>query len=187
MREALQYESVGTVILTTNGTVVPNRKILEIIAAHKDRFIINCSDYSELMGARYAARRDRIVELFRSETGVTPIVTNPVWLKTSPPAVHHRTRAELTDYYAACMHIHGAYFTSLWDGKLFTCPRQGVFDLLGYPMRPGDYLDIRAFDSPAQLREAITGFFSREFYWACDYCSNVEDANCHIAPGEQLG
>lgn len=186
LREALHYPTIGTLILTTNGTVVPNEKILDIIATHKERFIINCSDYSALMGAKYAERRNRIVQLIRENTGFDPIVANPVWLKTSPPLPHHRSEAELIEQYAACMHIHGAYFTSLWDGKIFSCPRQGVFDLLGYPVRPEDYLDVRAFDSCARLREAIFSFYSREFYWSCDYCSNVEDAECHIPPGEQL-
>jgi len=185
IENALSYDTIHMIAITTNGSVMPSSKLLSIIEADRSRFIINIDNYESDFSSKYISKRQKVASAFENVCDNINYQSRPFWIQTSPIQINHRNESELTAYYEQCMHVHAPYFTSIWDGKLYTCPRHGIYQLLGYNVDKSDYVDLRIQD--ATLRDKIISFFSKQFFYSCNYCNNVEDSQRPlIKPGEQI-
>lgn len=189
--EILDYKKanprkVQTIVITTNGTVMPKRKLLSILAEAPEAFIIHVSDYRRHLDKNYAEKRDKIISAF-GDIGVAIAELRGRWIQTSMPAVNYRSDAELARYFIKCMEQQGVYFPTIWDGRLYQCARPKLLELMGFSIPGNEYVNIREAPNAECLRNSLVTFFSRDFYKSCDYCNNVEDGQLPLVyPGEQL-
>lgn len=189
---AASKHNILSITITTNGTVVPKEKLISVIKKHSNKINIQLSDYSGTVHAGKKAytndQYQKVADVFRENIPGISIVNNrPVWLKSSFPKFNYRTLAERKQYLLDCLNTHGAFYTSIWEGKLYVCPRPYLMSLQGIVISKNDYLDISNYTDPFVLRHDLLQFYSREYYNCCDYCNNNEDAkNDYIIPGEQL-
>lgn len=164
---------------------------------------MNIDDYSCNNTKQYSEKRKRVMEAFSQVCAVNDGASRPEWIKTSPININNRTEEELKVYFEQCCHLHAAFFTAIWGGKLYGCPRHGIYDLLGYPMNSNEFINLRDYSQDGflvtddetilnncknkkSLRDALYSFYSKDFYNACNYCNNIEDAaQGYILPGEQ--
>lgn len=183
-----EHKNIERIVITTNGTVMPHRELLNVIK-QDDRMIICVSDYRIQLGKSgnntYQKRTAAVIKMF--EEVATVVLGRQLWMQTSPIRKNKRSIAELKEYYSECQKLHAPYFVALWGGKIYTCPRSGIYQVLGYPLPENEFVDLQADKTPEQLREELISFFSRDYYTGCNFCNNVEDAKKPLVkPGEQI-
>jgi hypothetical protein len=165
----------GSLMLFTNCTIQPSRPLLDALARHKDKIVVQVS--------RYGLKQDReAAALAKLEsTGASLKVENYFgdsqpfggWLDFGEWGEHPRTDDELCRVFQGCAvtrDMRGNWRTR--DGKVHWCSRsQRGMELGHVPDGPQDYVDLLD-DSPVEAKRAkFRAIAAAKHLTACRHCS----------------
>jgi organic radical activating enzyme len=146
------------VMLITNGTIVPNDRVLELLRDRK--VLVELSDYGDL------ERMSRVVTAFERSATRFKVLTGQVWDDFGGTNKRGRTTAELRQSYLNCE--QSRLIKAIYNGKFYTCARAARMDALGVY---GSDIDNCALNDDTEcLRQRITTMYASETADACDYC-----------------
>jgi len=173
---------IGMINITTNGTIVPKKEDLKLLA--DDRIFVAISDYGDV-----SYGKEKMITAFR-KYGVWHSLNKMTWYKVSFPKRHYRSREENAKVFAECR--NNSCF-SVFNGRLSRCGMSaGVeHDLFSTEVFLEDSFDVFGqIDRNVPIEDIKQGL--NEFLRnpkplkACDYCEessrNVEE----VVSGEQL-
>lgn len=171
LKKILMYlkteQRVEKVQVITNGTIVPNNDIINIIK--DDKFRVRISNYGKL-----SSHMDEILRLLEKENIKFEITNYIYWDSLPQIKATNETHEELSAKFQACT----TNLFYLQDGKLFYCNAvaglQNV-DAKILPESENNYLDLSNYKLKTEREAHIVNFLNRlykgEYIDACRYCS----------------
>lgn len=176
----LRIENVGYIKVFTNGTVVPQRSLLEFIK--NPRIVIDISNYTAQAKGRLLENIYRTMNLL-NENGIRYVYSeSKEW--TDWGGFHDRGRTEEdvrnNASHCFCYNCHRAF-----QGKLFRCPHQYAGIQQGkMKLIEGEYVDLNC-GLPEELARKLDAFEELPFTDGCRRCDMPFD--CPVVPaGIQL-
>ncbi len=173
----LMHDNIGSIIIYTNGTIMPNEEALAVL---KDaRVSVSISDYGSL-----SKSADSLTSYLEGTEFFFKIGKVTDWVKCGKIGFHKRTEDELKQMYHTCC-MSGCL--SLKDGKIFGCPFAGsVFALKAIPVEESEYIDIDLLETRNEIRNKIMELQQRSYIKECRYCEGRPIGKTNIPAAEQV-
>lgn len=166
----IDNKKVEKIEITTNGTVIPSDKLLNIMADSKIKVII--SDYGRIsLMAELVTALDQFGVL-------SECYPDEKWIDLGGVEPRKRKKEDLVKLYQACR--SGKMCKTLFKGKLYDCPRAAHLMDLGYADQI-EYLDIYHCS-----KEELLSFYIKNISYACDYCDLMAENKKYIEPAKQM-
>lgn len=162
---ASKLKNVGMIRLVTNGTVVPDQKILT--AMSHSMLYVALSDYGDL-----SSFKGELIETLE-DNGVFCESDNPnlKWFQIFKPEKYHRSQEANQEFYETC--VWRSQSELLQNGEFHSCGYSGnghVFNF--FNIGDDEYVSLMDEDKSIQdTRNQIKNLVEREEqFTACDYC-----------------
>lgn len=170
LEELLKNEKITYIEIATNGTKIPEEKVLRQL--QNPKIAVNISDYGNItLLSRFVAKLDEY-EI------ISYCLSGEKWIDAGGHEERKRSESELRDIYLSCG--SAKMCKTLMKGKLFDCSRAAFLYDLDYAGRGIPYINVRD-----TTKEEISGFFLKEMSGACDYCDFNAPQKKYIAPAKQ--
>jgi len=178
---AAQNRKIKNIWITTNGTLPLSENLIQSIRKYRDKTVVWLSNYSrnEELTLKHeellAQMQDNNFQYIFNEDLTWSYVTEEI-------KDYSRSRKENADYFLKCLHP----CLSVYDGKLFVCPRAGVFYLKNlYQFDEGEEISLNS--PPKELRKQLIHFYERDYFSACNLCNwSYDRQQARIMPAQQL-
>lgn len=172
----IQQKKVLGIGLTTNGTIVPEEKVLKYLA--NDKVWVGISDYGML------DRLAKVVYAFEKNGIHFEIYSNMRW--TDPGNLEKRNESEevLSCEYDDCWDAYNC--KTIVGGRLFVCPRYARLYMQHVHNFEKDSVCLREIKDIEKRREAIYDLYMMDYAESCDYCRFGAADRKMIKPGEQI-
>lgn len=164
-------EKIGII---TNGTIVPEKDILEILA--NDKIFIEMSDYGLI------DIQAKVIRKFEEYKIHLRVLSEQTWLDYGNPEIKlEKSAGQLKEEYCECP---DGYMCKPFDGdRIYACGRclrMHHIDIGSYKVER-DSCEIGCDD----LRGNIRALYLQEYAEACDYCSRMSKPPVWIPAGVQ--
>lgn len=170
IREVLQIRKIGYLKIFTNGTVVPDDELCQLLK--NDRIIINFSDYTEAVDGRLLENIYKTHEKLQQH-GIRYIRSYARTWQTFSFEMNGKDEKELEKSLACCS---CAECQRLHNGILYRCHHQYAgMNLEKIPVNEDDIIRIYDYDDEG-LRERCDYFEDKKHILACKYCNWPFDA-----------
>ncbi len=184
LAEFLNYlnnlDNLMHVYLYTNGTILPDEKLLKVLANKK--ILVRISDYGDY------SKITELVKIFENNNVKHKVIMQK-WYELSAFSKLPKSAEETKRVTDNCCKTQpsgngGPY---LINGKLFFCPIQGNLHNLGIFVSPDcDYIDLKT--TPEQnLQNRISALLNKEYFpLLCKHCSGRAYTGLEVSPAVQL-
>ena len=169
---SLELDKIQRIELTTNGSIVPNDEIQELL--QNDRVYVRISDYSCLVNS------DRVVKVLEAKGINYELMSNMLWSKTGALAPRHRDSEALRSQYLSCG--PAKICRTVLNGKLYACSKAASLSELGI-VEGMECVDLM---NKSGLRDRIKQFYKIDVSKACDYCDMGMPEEVFVKPAEQI-
>lgn len=156
---------IGSIRITTNGSVMPSKETLEAMAS--TRVVVKISDYSKKEAVQ------NLISAFENYGVSYVFMSGQQWKKFG------EFRKYNASAYEQCLLNR---CTCVFDGKLYVCSRAAMAVRLGLA-GTCDSVDIFAEDA----KKLIKCFYKKNDFDICSVCSGAFDYSENINAGEQIG
>ena len=192
LKEAVDYiggkyrDQMGTFSITTNGTITPDRALLD--SCKKHRVLFRVSNYVKAIPA-LQGQYDKLEKLF-SETGVGYSLgkAEEVWWDYGfSDTLQEESAEQLIHKFDQCM----TPCRETRNGKLYYCVMaRSVSDNLGYHMGEDDFLDLGSLPEGDLGRRILLeynlGYSEKGYLDMCAKCRGKDCRNYPVVAAEQL-
>jgi hypothetical protein len=165
---------IGKLYLSTNGTILPDRKIIDAIK-NEPRFTVQLSNYGKL-----STKRDELLRILDYNKIRVEEIVYKTWYKNSEFLQREETDEELRKKFNCCMSGCGMM---LWDSKLFYCGTLAFLSETGaFPSSADNFFDMGSYRGPnTGLIQSLYTFVDRantdNYIDACKYCTGKSSSN----------
>ena len=167
---------VMCVALTTNGTVIPSKDILEKIASFKNKKVV-ISDYGLA-----PQKVDELMHILKKYKIHCHRARATVWSDSGDGKYRGKSKRQLAEEYSRC--YSSRYCRTMLNGKVYLCARGAHLADLGYMDGSHDSFDIRRPMSDKVFRRKFRRFLMSTYADACNHCDHMK--RIRIPAGEQL-
>lgn len=170
------HKKVGRVILITNGTIIPNKKVIDSLRRSNIQVWLD----------KYGSLSTKADEFYRILTDNNiDVWFDPIhsWLDFGLMTRKYTDKRDIEENFDSCYLRDCCGF---YDGKLYRCSRTYVLENNGLE-QPGEYecIDINAISNRKDMSRALRKFYGLDYVKACGWCNKKEDRKA-IPTGEQL-
>lgn len=172
-------EKIKSIVIFTNGTIVPKDKML-INALKNKKIRILISDYGKL-----SRNKEKLMNLSKMENIRCRINFIPLWASFGNLSRKNRNDSQLIKQFLSCGNACRTYF----EGKFHYCERSAMGTTLGYiPSTDNDYVDImNSKYSKSEIRQRIIELsYDKKYIEACRYCDKGTSACVEVPIAAQL-
>lgn len=166
-------EKIGKLIITTNGSIIPDDNLLENFK--KNDVLIRISGYPEYI----VPNRKATLQKYKSGGLKIEDLENMQWCDVGDFRHRHRTGEELKNVFRTCAMKNCVSINS--DGKIFFCSRQMAADettLYPNPLE-NEFVNIR---TERDIRKKLKEFYELPYITTCDYCDGISCATEKTVP-----
>ncbi len=187
LHEYLDYaaskKKIKRVWIVTNGTLLMNDFLIKTAQKYKNKLTIWVSNYSKNPELKSKLKHDELLKQIKDNNLDYDYVQDLTWGYTSP-LTPKKLREDSKQYFEEC----GNNCVAVFKGKIYICPRAGVFALKGiYTPELNEVIDLNIENNPKILKKKLINFYSRESFSACNYCTILEDrTQDRILPAQQI-
>lgn len=173
------------ILIVTNATIVPSKRMLEFLRAHQDIVEINVSVYSSVPGWNEKFERFSTVMM---EWGIQCIATpTDEWIDLGfKNTTHNMSEEELIKKFDFCNNFCRLYI----NGKIYYCGHGQMANLAFYSdvNDEDEAIDLRDNSiSALNIVEYLLGYFDKGYLSVCDHCKGWGCNNKNFIPiAEQL-
>lgn len=182
IRFLLAQKKIDHIMLTTNGTVIPDGSVLSALSDR--RVSVTISDYGDI--SRNKKKLVEELERYGVKYRIVWESGDEQWFKCSGMSGRGRTDAELRHQFLQCTMT----CRTILNGKLHWCPRSAHgTDLSFVAQRKEDYVDLLEQGiSNQEMKKRIHNFLREEkdYIMACDHCDLGTPYLESAVPGEQM-
>lgn len=172
VKTAINNEKILFVQIITNGTVIPERKILLSLKNHK--VIVKISKYN-----RYS-KIEELKDLFDKEK-IRYLVNEEIkWVAQGGIERRGKRHDRIVYEYLRCW--SGKFCKSVWKGKLYACARAAYLHEIGASQNADDYVELTGLN----LKSKITEFYLVSYLDACDFCDHMSLYSEEVEPAVQI-
>ena len=173
-------EKIKRITIVTNGTIlIKDNRVLEALKNNK------CDVYISNYGEKSNKKEELINQLKENNIKYELEEENSTWRNYGNLEYRNRTDRELRKQFLNCKIM----CTSMYDGKLYQCPRSSHGKNLGIiPLKENDCIDLLDEKiTQKQLRKKLYSFFYKyvPYVNACNYCNSGTKEMTTIKAGDQ--
>lgn len=172
----IQHKKVLGIALTTNGTVVPEEKVLKYLA--DDKVWVGISDYGML------DRLAKVVYAFERSNIHFEIYSDMRWTDPGNLEKRNKTKEVLSCEYDDCWDAYNCKV--IVGGRLFVCPRYARLYMQHVHDFEKDSVCLSEITDVEKRRKAIYDLYMMDYAQSCDYCNFGAAERKMIKPGEQI-
>ncbi len=175
--KALSSNKIKTVDIVTNGTLIPSKKIVDIMKNSK--LTVQISDYGNI-----STNKEQLKQLCEKNEikCVIRSMNDKNWFNAGNLRFRGRTGKEISRQLKKCAGI----CRSFQNGKLYFCPRASFGTLLGIPDVISDYVDFTVEQDKKIYRDQLYKINQRKGFLACNYCDEGTSDFSVITPAIQI-
>lgn len=179
--EVLEYvcasDKINTVVISTNGTVIPNEKLIK--ALKNKKVFVNISDYG------YIQKMSNLIKCFEDNEIAFEVETDQIWYDVGDVTCRNRDENQLMEEFENCYCQYLVKY--IWDKKIWICPRAPRLNSLGITDGNEDYESLCEDDSIEITRKKLQEIFGKKYANACNYCDQGNLYIKYVRAGEQRG
>lgn len=160
-----RQKKIFSLLLATNGTIIPNDTLLKAI--QKANCAVHISEYN-LKNSKTA----QIISLLEQYGIQYRYLHDFVWKNMGDFALrdtNRRTKCSVSQCVA------------LYDGKIFICPRVAMMDFQG--IVSSKYVEV--FQNRQEFQHNMVNYYNDMTINACNFCDGDTEYACDIVPGRQ--
>lgn len=160
-------KKIATLLINTNGTVLPKSDEIFKLMADNPQTYIRISDYREFLNERQKKNVTQFIQKLK-EYNVSYFFTGRHWFNYGDFSFRNYSEKEVQELYASCICSE----VVMQDGHIYNCAR-GVYGnlLKKMPYYDSDNVLIRNFDDHEQLRQSLKKLVSVKYTMACQHCN----------------
>lgn len=173
----VKREEIFTIMIATNGTILPSPELLEVLKNPK--IMVRISDYGE-----HSRKKDAMLDLFKKENVICKTI-RVNWNKITD--FYLRPEEEYKEIISSCCKLEDNGTPNIADGLMFVCPIQANLHNAGiFVSPPEDYIDLHEPDSE-EMQKRIGEFLqAKHIPKVCRYCNGRGYTGEKVPPAEQL-
>jgi len=192
LEHLLQYQDrVAAFDIVTNGTVVPNERLLAALGKFEHMKVI-VDNYGDDVSKRFEAVCQALegagIPTERRENNAKNSHCDG-WFDMLEIVNPPRASAQTKDIFDRCIFSRDLRCNVVYNGKIFPCSRSVAFYRLAQiPAEKNLYVDL--FDrsrTTEEKRDELQQHIQAEFFPACAYCQGALRTHPRHIPAEQLG
>lgn len=168
---ACSKKQVKNVWIVTNGTLLMNKELIKSIKKYHKKVTVWVSNYSKNQAIQPRLKHAKLLEQIQETGSDYDYIKDLNWSYTSP-INSEKLRDDSSRYFEICQNN----CVMVLGGKLYVCPRAGIFDLKKiYTPKENEIIDLSKENNPKILKQKLKEFYSRDYFTACNYCTVLED------------
>lgn len=178
-------DRIGSFLITTNGTIIPDQEVLHLCKKYDVTFDI--SNYSHTL-PRLKKKYDELIEIL-DRSGVSYNYSDAVreWMDYGFETIDRKgTPEELKKVFYACR----TPCHEIRGNRLYYCVMaRSISDNLQFDVGKEDYLDLDTLEGEEgkeTLLKFTLGEFDKGYLDMCNYCRGAEAVNYPIPAAEQM-
>ncbi len=181
IQNMINVKNINKIHIISNGTIIPNKQLLEILSQNTDRVAIMISDYSNS-----GVDNSLLISVLK-DNGINFYVNKDMtWLDKSDTGYKEYSDLELNHIAENCATYKKQPYYTLIDGKLSAhCPTAGslMYYLDLYEQCEEEYINIR--EKEELNVECLINLDKQKMLHACNYCvPSYKASKCNA--GEQI-
>lgn len=171
-----ENEKVETVFIPSNGTVLPDDKVIRQLQNPKVHVGLSYYGFLDEMS--------KIVALFEKNQILFKVIQmDEIWVRSGGIESRGKSREEIREDNIRCLCAEDS--RNIQDGKLYCCGRIARLHMLGVTDSETDYVDLHE-ECPARRWEKIEDLYLRDYAQGCDYCDFGGASRVKVKSGEQM-
>ncbi len=182
---------IGEVRIFTNGTIIPDQKLICVLKKYGPKFSFLIDDY----GAHLSTKIPEIVKVL-DENGIAYVVRDYCseslhcggWVDFGDVREKKHSYDEAKELYSKCAFPNKLHFCfTIYGGIMRPCGPIGRRLSLGLPVSENEYVDI--LDDSLSIEEQkvkIRNIYNASYFETCAYCNGLCDDSERFKPAEQL-
>ncbi|WP_342758485.1 radical SAM protein [Kineothrix sedimenti] len=167
----LELKKIRAIEVTTNGTVIPSKEVLGLLA--NEKIIVKISDYGKYSNI------PKLTNIFEENHIKYTVYEDMQWIKAGGCDKRNRDLRIQISQYMQCPASH--YCHTLMGNKIFICSRAASLYYLEILKEDNEYILI----DNNRLKEDIKGLYLKPQCTACDYCDMYIPEQIMISAAEQ--
>lgn len=183
LKEVLELQhdgKVGFIRIVTNGTVLPEQKVIDLV--RDNGILVLISDYSSIFNDRQKHNLINFLTKMKENRCIYWYAKDAQWIDLGRPEEkkHHDS---LKQTFGTCFIRDCVTFM---EGKLYHCPRSYMLSKMQkeYPSED-EVIDFARITSKDEMVKKIIAFYSLTSLSACEYC-NIEEKRKKIKAAIQM-
>lgn len=190
MEEVAKYRTkIDKILLTTNGTLLPTQRLLQVLSQYKKHIQVNISDYGPKLSKHVSE-----LETILTEWGISFQIIHyhgdqlhfGGWLDFTDHTLKHRTEESLIANASKCGYRNGGNL-AIRGNEIYFCYRVARRIELGIIKKDQsscvDMFDARTIE---EKRNNVLEILSAKYTPACAYCVGKQSRAMHYPPAIQL-
>ena len=160
---ACKKENIDVVEVITNGTVLPNDNVLEIMSKYNDKTYLYISNYSSNEELKPRLKHEEIKELLKKYNIKLQMVDVMGWLEEFGFKQQADNRDITIERYKRC---HCSHCTQVFNNKIYVCSKASSAIELNL-INVDDYIDLL---KTTDLKQDFINFYNKDYLKGCEYC-----------------
>lgn len=174
---------IKNVIVLTNGTLLPNNRVIKAMKKNRKKFKLYISNYlmTPLID-KTVLRTNKLINLCLENKIKYIFEENLKWHYTTDCKRNNRSEKELKDIYLKCLNPN----LSCFKGIISPCSRSTSIKLLDlFDIPKEQYIDLK--DKNLTKKDLVDWYSDIKPFIACDFCNyiDIESRSKYIIPGSQ--
>ncbi|MGN0577440.1 MAG: radical SAM protein [Ruminiclostridium sp.] len=187
---SIYKEKIGTVELVTNGTIVPDIKLIETMRLFEPKFNLLIDNYGSVSSK--VNQIDKVMSNHNVTYSIRDYCSESMhcggWVDLGNATERKHSYEEAVKLYAKCLFPQKMKFCfGITKGKIFPCGTVSRRYQLNLQTDYNEYIDL--FDESLtveQQRKKITDIYNGNYLSACEYCNGMCEDSVRYKPAEQL-
>ena len=175
---ASQKEKADMIKIITNGTILPNEKLLETVKKYNDKVFFFISNYGVNPDVKPKLRTEEFIKLLQENKIKYQMIKDFTWVEEKEM---QKNNLQHCDAFYKSMYENCILSACLgvFNHRLHTCPKASHGEQLGIFVDK-DAIDLR---KDKNIKEKLIEFYSKDFYEPCRHCIR---SSKEVIPAEQL-
>jgi wyosine [tRNA(Phe)-imidazoG37] synthetase (radical SAM superfamily) len=164
---AARTGKVAHIILITNGTMIPKKRLLSVMQKHKGIVQMLISDYSENEEIRHRLKIDQLIKTLENAGAAYVVVKSKDWVgvpKYTPDFDRERAKRHYAFEHRECLFHQTLHII---DGYLAVCPFHGfaIKSGLAEKIEPKEFIPLQELTA-----KSLYKWLAKPYYDLCGYC-----------------
>lgn len=160
---AAQKKNIDLIRITTNGTMLPSQKLLNVFKKYNNRAYFFISNYSANPDLTAILKNDALKDILKDNNIKYQMVDNWHWLFEAGVSKEKFTKDITQEKFNNC---YRTKCTQVLNGKIDICSKALTARELGL-IKSEDYIDLV---ETTNLKSELIEFYKKDYQLACEYC-----------------